>query len=87
MRRSGPLRQGAAAGPSGDPTRLARARAQVDGIVAERLRTRLATPELSAGMAALYAAVAAHELDPYAAADRAMSDLSTADLRPRTDRR
>ena len=80
------LRQGAE-GAAGDPTRLARARSQVDGIIAERLRARLAAPELDAGMAALYAAVAAHELDPYAAADRALSELSSADLRPRTDRR
>ena len=58
---------------------LARARAQVDGILGERLRARLATPEEAASMAALYAAVAAHEIDPYAAADRALDRLMGTD--------
>jgi GTPase len=63
------------AGSSSDPTRLARARAQVDGILGERVRARLATEERMATMAGLYAAVAAHEIDPYSAADRALDDL------------
>ena len=70
------LRQGASADrPGGDPTRLARARAQVDGILRERLRARLAAPGRLAAMEALYAAVAAHEIDPYEAADRALESL------------
>ena len=59
-----------------DPVRLARARAQVDGILRERLRARLAAPHRVAAMDTLYAAVAAHELDPYTAADRALDDLT-----------
>ena len=69
------LRQRAEEGAGGDPTRLARAQAQVDGILSERLRARLATPGEAAGMATLYAAVAVHEIDPYDAADRALDRL------------
>ncbi|HEY8199464.1 MAG TPA: methylmalonyl Co-A mutase-associated GTPase MeaB [Candidatus Limnocylindrales bacterium] len=78
------LRHGTAGGAVGDPTRLARAQAQVDGILGERLRARLATPEAAAGMAALYAAVAAHEIDPYDAADRALDSLVGSDERRAT---
>ena len=69
------LRQGADGGSGSDPTRLARARAQVDGILGERLRARLAEPGHTVAMGALYAAVAAHEIDPYTAADRALDGL------------
>ena len=71
-------RQGADGGSAGDPTRLARARAQVDGILGERLRARLGAPAHARSMAALYAAVAAHEIDPYDAADRALDALGPA---------
>jgi LAO/AO transport system kinase len=60
---------------SSDPTRLARARAQVDGILGERVRARFSTTAQMATMAGLYAAVAAHEIDPYTAADQALDDL------------
>ena len=68
-------RRGADGGPGRDPTRLARARAQVDGILGERLLARLALTPRAAPMATLYAAVAAHEIDPYTAADRALEGL------------
>ncbi|MFI5254095.1 MAG: methylmalonyl Co-A mutase-associated GTPase MeaB [Candidatus Limnocylindrales bacterium] len=59
-----------------DTVRLTRARAQVEGILAERLRDRLAGPGPALEMEALVAAVAAHGLDPYAAADRALDLLA-----------
>jgi LAO/AO transport system kinase len=69
------VRQARATESDGDPVRLARAQAQVDGILRERLRSRLAAPHRVAVMASLYAAVASHELDPYAAADSALDGL------------
>ncbi len=80
------MRQGADGGPATDPTRLARARAQVDGILGERLRARLGSGEPMAAMAKLYAAVAAHEIDPYAAADRALDALMRPGRRASADR-
>ncbi len=59
-----------------DATRLIRARAQLDGILGERVRARLAEPALEADTAVLVRAVADHELDPYAAADRALDLLA-----------
>ena len=59
-----------------DATRLIRARAQLDGILGERVRARLAEPALEADTALLVRAVADHELDPYAAADRALDLLA-----------
>jgi LAO/AO transport system kinase len=50
--------------------RLARARAQVEGILADRVRGTLMSGGDRAGTEALMEQVAAHELDPYAAADR-----------------
>jgi LAO/AO transport system kinase len=73
-------RRRADADGAGDPVRLARARAQVDGILAERLRSRLSAVEHAPAMEALYAAVAAHEIDPYLAADRALDALAAAGL-------
>ena len=55
--------------------RAARARAQLQGILAERLATRLREPAEAARADAVVAAVAAHELDPYAAADRLLDGL------------
>jgi LAO/AO transport system kinase len=60
-----------------EATRLARARAQVDGILGERVRARLAAPDHAPLMTAIYASVAAHDLDPYAAADRALDALAS----------
>jgi LAO/AO transport system kinase len=56
-----------------DPVRLARARAQVDGILGERVMVRVA--EQRELMADLYAQVAAHALDPFTAADRALDEM------------
>ncbi len=55
--------------------RLARARAQVEGILADRIRGTLWSGGERAGAEALMEQVAAHELDPYAAADRLWSRL------------
>jgi LAO/AO transport system kinase len=54
--------------------RRARAEAQVRAVVAERLWERLAGPA-GAEAAAAFDAVAAHTLDPYAAADRLLAAL------------
>jgi len=55
--------------------RLARARAQVEGILADRTRDALWSPHRRAETDALVERVAAHELDPYAAADRLLEQL------------
>ncbi len=55
---------------AGDAARLKRAEAQVAGILAERLWDRLRDGSLAAGTAATLSAVAAHDLDPYTAAER-----------------
>jgi LAO/AO transport system kinase len=52
-----------------DPARLARADAQVRAVLAERLQSRLARPDLAARAEALVHEVAEHRLDPYSAAD------------------
>ena len=62
-----------------DQSRLARAEAQVWAIVAERVRSHLRAPRLAGATDAVLAAVAAHELDPYAAADRLLGDRWLAD--------
>ncbi|CAN5695616.1 methylmalonyl Co-A mutase-associated GTPase MeaB [soil metagenome] len=55
--------------------RLARARAQVEAIVEDRTRARSRSAALQATSDDIFAAVAAHELDPYAAADRLIEAL------------
>ena len=55
--------------------RLARAEAQVWAIVEERLRDRLRRPDRVAQTERTLAAVAEHDLDPYAAADRLIDAL------------
>ena len=52
------------------PARLARAEAQVWSILADRLRADLHAPDRRAATEATMRAVAAHELDPFAAADQ-----------------
>lgn len=66
-----------AAGAEGPTTaaRLARAEAQVRGILADRLLDALDEPTRRAATAATIAAVADHVLDPYAAADRLLEQL------------
>ncbi len=59
-----------------ETARLARADAQVWAIVAERLRDRLRDPELAPTTRETLAAVAAHRLDPYAAADELLDRLN-----------
>ncbi len=55
------------------PARLARAAAQLDAVLAERLRARLRDAHRRDEIDAVIRAVAEHELDPYAGADRVMA--------------
>jgi len=57
--------------------RLVRARAQVDSILAERIRDRLADASRSGVTSGIYAAVARHDLDPYTASDRLLELLDS----------
>jgi LAO/AO transport system kinase len=70
--------QHARRGTADDPhaSRLARARAQVEGILADRVRDALWSADRRATTDALVARVAAHEVDPYAAADRLLEDIA-----------
>ncbi|CAN5738050.1 methylmalonyl Co-A mutase-associated GTPase MeaB [soil metagenome] len=58
-----------------DPSQLARAEAQLAGILAQRLTERLAEPGHHEQRQRSVRAIAAHELDPYAAADDLLSLL------------
>ncbi|HUG31059.1 MAG TPA: methylmalonyl Co-A mutase-associated GTPase MeaB, partial [Candidatus Limnocylindria bacterium] len=60
---------------SDTPARLARAEAQVWAILADRLRGELHVPVNRDATLATMRAVAAHELDPFAAADRLLAQL------------
>jgi LAO/AO transport system kinase len=64
-----------AAGATDGAARLVRARAQLEGIVAERLRSRILSAIRSAETEALLRGIAAHEIDPYEAADRVIAAL------------
>ena len=55
--------------------RLTRAEAQVWAILADRLRARLQEPGHASATTETMRRVAAHELDPFAAADRLLQDL------------
>jgi LAO/AO transport system kinase len=66
-------RRVAADGPHA--ARLARARAQVEGILADRVRDALWSAGQRATTDSLVARVAAHEIDPYAAADELLDDI------------
>ncbi|HXQ96102.1 MAG TPA: methylmalonyl Co-A mutase-associated GTPase MeaB [Candidatus Acidoferrales bacterium] len=57
------------------PARLARAAAQLDAVMAERLRGRVRAVRHRAEIDALLHAIAGHEVDPYAAADRVIALL------------
>ncbi len=59
--------------------RLARAEAQLSGILAERLRERLRDPSHATATNEVLRAVAAHELDPYSAADGLLATLRGAE--------
>jgi LAO/AO transport system kinase len=67
------------AGRQGDApphaARLARARAQVEGILADRTREALWSGARSGATDELMEQVASHQLDPYAAADRLLRTL------------
>ena len=60
-----------------DRARLVRAEAQVWAILGERLRAALVAPERRTATEQLLGEVAAHRLDPYAAADRLLAELLT----------
>ena len=62
--------------------RIARAAAQLDAVLAERLRARLRAPGHAAELTTILHAIAGHELDPYAAADRLMERLEGERDRP-----
>ncbi|MEA2537655.1 MAG: GTPase [Chloroflexota bacterium] len=62
-----------------DPSRLARADTQVRAIVADRIADRLRTGPLADQSAATLRSVAAHELDPFAAADRLIAAIARED--------
>jgi LAO/AO transport system kinase len=64
-----------AAGGEANGARLARADAQVRAVLAERVADRLREPALAAEAAATLRAVADHELDPFAAADRLLAAI------------
>ncbi len=55
--------------------RRTRAEAQIWAILGERLRASLVAPERAANTEAILDDVAAHRLDPYAAADRLLTEL------------
>jgi LAO/AO transport system kinase len=58
-----------------DDARLARADAQVRAIIADRVADRLRRPDLRPEAEAVLRAVADHELDPFAAADRLLAAI------------
>jgi LAO/AO transport system kinase len=60
---------------SGSPARIARAEAQVWAILADRLRADLHLEANREATAATMRRVAAHQLDPFAAADRLLEEL------------
>lgn len=59
-----------------DRARLARAEAQLTGVLAERLRERLRDARNASVTQATLRAIAAHELDPYTAADQLLASLA-----------
>jgi LAO/AO transport system kinase len=68
----------AAEGARGESTRMARAEAQIWAVLSDRLHERARSFEAAPIAEELLRAVAAHELDPYAAADRLL-DLMVRD--------
>jgi LAO/AO transport system kinase len=64
------------AGDDPSPAALARADAQVGGLLAERVAGRLRQPAHAAARAALLRRVATHDLDPYSAADELLALLA-----------
>jgi LAO/AO transport system kinase len=68
-----------------DGARLARADAQINAVLADRLRERLERPGFAERAAMLRLEVAEHRLDPYAAADSLLADLDAGSAHPRAD--
>jgi len=68
-------RRAAVAADGGDAAALKRAEAQISGILAERVAERLRRPGLAQRRDETLRAVAAHRLDPYAAADELLELL------------
>ncbi|HLB45251.1 MAG TPA: hypothetical protein VJK49_07650, partial [Candidatus Limnocylindrales bacterium] len=64
-----------AAGADGGDAALKRAEAQISGILAQRVAAQLREPARAAQRATTLAAVAAHEIDPFSAADRLLELL------------
>ncbi len=60
-----------------DDASLKRAEAQISGILAQRVNARLHDPARAAARAETLKAVAAHEIDPFTAADRLLALLGT----------
>ena len=65
--------RGIGSGAGGDANRLVRAEAQVWAVLADRLHERARSIEAAPIAAELLRAVAAHDMDPYAAADRLLA--------------
>ncbi len=63
------------AGDVADGAALKRAEAQLSGILAQRVAERLRAPQLAAQRELTLRAVAAHEIDPYSAADELLALL------------
>jgi LAO/AO transport system kinase len=73
-------RRAASAGTAAtDEAALKRAEAQLSGILAERLAVRLRSADIAERRDATLRAVAAHELDPYTAADELLAALNGSD--------
>ena len=66
----------AAGSAAADSAALKRAEAQISGLLAERLADRLRAPGRAAQREATLRAVAAHEIDPYSAADQLLALLA-----------
>jgi LAO/AO transport system kinase len=67
-----------AAAGARDAAALRRAEAQISGILSQRVAARLADPARAAARDQTLAAVAAHEIDPFTAADRLLALLGRA---------
>ena len=68
-------------GPASGAARLARATAQVESILVDRLRSRLRSPQLARLTERVMTEVVEHRLDPYAAADALLAEVGGV-LRP-----
>ena len=69
-------------GPDSRTARLARATAQVESILVDRLRSRFRSPELAGLMDRVLGEVVEHRLDPYAAADVLLAEVGDGAPRP-----